>query len=81
MPVGRFHFLGGSIKRVLAAVVMLSIVSAVHAFAKKGSGGKREASSSVHGANAGLEKKILDLEAQRIAAMVKKDLPALETRR
>jgi ketosteroid isomerase-like protein len=49
---------------LLAAVLALSVVSSGRVVAQAGA--------------AGLEKKILDLEKQRIAAMVKKDIAALD---
>lgn len=51
-------------KAILVAALMLSVVSPVSTFAQT---------------NSGLEKKILDLETKRIAAMVKKDLATLDT--
>ena len=51
-------------KSLLAAVLALSVVSSGRVVAQA--------------ANAGLERKILDLEKQRIAAMVKKDIATLD---
>ena len=56
-------------RRLLAVAVLLSLVPVVHAVAQTGSVWKGE----------DLEKKILTLEKQRIAAMVKKDVAALAT--
>ncbi len=66
-------------KTLLAAAVLLSLVPVVHASAQTSSAGKREASAAPHAVNADLEKKILALEAQRVAAMVKRDVVALAT--
>jgi Domain of unknown function (DUF4440) len=49
-------------RTLLVAAVVVSAAGAAHAFAQAGGG---------------LEKKILDLERQRVAAMVKKDVAAL----
>jgi len=54
----------GMMKSLLAAVLALSVVSSGRVVAQA--------------ANAGLERKILDLEKQRIAAMVKKDIATLD---
>src|SRR5580765_7547643 len=51
-------------KSILAAVLALSVVSSGRVVAQAGT--------------AGLEKKILDLERQRISAMVKKDIATLD---
>jgi ketosteroid isomerase-like protein len=51
-------------KSVLAAVLALSVVSSGRVVAQAGT--------------AGLDKKILDLEKQRIAAMIKKDIVTLD---
>jgi len=56
-------------RRLLAVAVLLSLVPVVHAVAQTSSVRKGE----------DLEKKILALEQQRIAAMVKKDVAALAT--
>jgi ketosteroid isomerase-like protein len=53
-----------TMKSFLAAVLTLSVVSSGRVVAQAGS--------------AGMEKKILDLEKQRITAMVKKDIAALD---
>jgi Domain of unknown function (DUF4440) len=50
-------------KRLLVAAVVVCVVSSVHVFGQT--------------SGAGLEKKILDLEAKRIAAMVSKDVATL----
>ena len=66
-------------RSLLAAAVLLSLVPVVHAAAQTGSAGKRENGAALHAANPDLEKKILALEKERIAAMVKKDVAALAT--
>jgi len=60
-----------------AAIVSLVLVPVGPAFAQTSSAGTRANAAALHAASAGLEKKILSLETQRIAAMVKKDLAAL----
>ncbi len=62
----------------LLVVAMLSVLPVVHAFGQTVSPAHGEKGASSHAANAGLEKEILALETQRIAAMVKKDLRTLE---
>jgi hypothetical protein len=62
----------------LVAAAALSVVAASHAFAQTGAVGKSDRSAAIHAANTGLEKKILDLETKRIAAMVSKDIATLD---
>jgi ketosteroid isomerase-like protein len=66
-------------KHFLVALAWLSVLPALHASAQINAAGKTEKSAAaIHAASGGLEKEILDLERKRIAAMVSKDVAALD---
>jgi hypothetical protein len=67
--------------RALHATASLGLLLALaaHPSAQTNAPRKTESAPAHHAADATLEKTILDLEAKRIAAMVKKDLASLDT--
>ena len=65
-------------RRILFIALLLSLGSSVHPLTQtngRGGGGK---SAAAPPAEPSLPQKILDLETKRIAAMVAKDIPALD---
>ena len=60
-------------RRLLAAAAIVSSVAIIHTMAQTGS------ATAIHAVDTGLAKKILALESQRIAAMVKKDIRTLDS--
>jgi len=62
-------------KRLLAAIVAMALVSAVYSRAQSGGGHK---DAAIHAGDKALAGKILGLEEKRIAAMVNKDVATLD---
>jgi ketosteroid isomerase-like protein len=64
-------------RSLFAAVAVLSVVAVTPSFAQSSRSGKADSAVS-NPAHSALEKTILDLEAKRIGAMVRKDLATLD---
>jgi hypothetical protein len=66
-------------RRLSAVAVLLTIVASVHPLAQTNSRGSRDKGTPTPQVEVSLPQKILDLETRRIAAMVAKDIPALDS--
>lgn len=66
-------------RRLLGIAILLSVGSSVHPLAQTSGRGSREKSATTQAVEPSLPQKILDLETKRIAAMVAKDIPTLDT--
>jgi hypothetical protein len=65
-------------KKMLIVLVLLTVLPSARVAAQQHADARHEKSATTAAASAELEKKILGLEARRIAAMVKKDLATLD---
>ena len=65
-------------RRLLVAIVALSVAPSARPFAQASRAEKGEKSAASHTVATSVEKTILDLETKRIAAMVSKDLSTLD---
>jgi len=64
--------------RLCGAALLFSVVASVHPLAQSNDRGSRDKVAAKPVVEVSLPQQILDLEAKRIAAMVKKDIPALD---
>src|SRR5262245_45112446 len=66
-------------RRLPGVAVLLTVIASVHPLAQTNSRGSRDKGAPTPQVEVSLPQKILDLETRRIAAMVAKDIPALDS--